>query len=125
MNEQASELIIGVDRAQMGGSLYLTISRNNPHALHTLTFLVEGKVVATAEKVVTNYRWEIPDLTELCADFHQVRCEIRCRTFLFGKDLGMRLGFLQLTLPDPVKLEAQPLRVSETVTLRGSPRIRK
>lgn len=114
---EASDIIVGVERAKMGTKVFITFQKNHPDCTHTLVISFLGQDQDRAENLGSSYLWEIPDYTVKCSGHTNVQCYLTAKTYLNGEYLGSRNTLLTLEVPDPVKVEAQKLVLGQSAAL--------
>ena len=119
---EASDLILGAEKARMGGRLWISIEKHHPDCIHTVVFRLKNQEVAMVTDQTGSFLWEIPDFTELCPDSRIVECLVLCRTYLRGQFLGERVRSFRMELPEPVKVLTDHLTLGTPTTIRLSPR---
>ena len=98
---KASRIRLNAERLQMGKKLLISIDRDHPDCLHTLSYRFGEASGVLAEKVESCYEWTVPDLSAFCG-LEDV-CTITCETSMGQKNLGTTEAKLTLSVQDPTK----------------------
>ena len=104
-----SRITFSQQEIQMGKNLLITIDRDRPDCLHTLSYSFGSQTATLGENLESSFSWKVDDLAEFCSDALSGTCTVTCKTFRGGKFLGKTKKNLTLLVPDPAKPEPASL----------------